>query len=461
MNPDEIINKLRSILGSTGTVITDKHKSSDYLTDWRGQITGQTLAIVEPQKVPDIQGVVKLCLEQNIAITPQGGNTGGCGGCIPNFTKGLNIVLSLRQLNKILDYDPVGQTLTLESGCTLDKVQNLVKQDRLYFPVSLASSDQCTIGGNLATNAGGCCVIQNGMTRDNVLGIEVVLGNSELYSDLRKLRKNNDGYDIKNIFIGSEGTLGIITAAVLKLRYMPSDYISAVIGLPDLSSAIKLIHDLRRHLERNIEAAEIFSHKCWELVNDIYEQYKLDVITSNWYMIVDIGIHHDSQKFVYHDILKSALDRFVGKSYSINLTSEGRSQAWKIRNSIPLAEKKYQNKIMRNDISLPLSSWVQFYGDVQKLVEQYRHASLFVFGHIGDGSLHLNVGYVQEEEKIKEGLHRIVQQYQGSIAAEHGVGQTKVTDVEKLRSTSHNSMMRFIKKAFDPRNILNPGKVVP
>ncbi|WP_092485324.1 FAD-binding oxidoreductase [Candidatus Ichthyocystis hellenicum] len=460
MTHADFISELRLIIKNNGSVITNAHKMHPYLIDWRKRVTGQTLAIVEPQHVADILLIVDLCKSKNITITPQGGNTGGCGGCIPGENP--NIILSLRQLNKVRDYDPIGQTLTVESGCTLDYVQAITKPDQLYFPLSLSSSKNCTIGGNLATNAGGYCVVQNGMTRNNVLGIEVVLSNGHLYSDLRKLKKNNDSYDFKNIFLGSEGTLGIITAAVLELKHLPIDHIGAIVGATNLSTTIEFIHELKKSLEINITAVEIFSNECLDLVKKLDNQCEIKIDKYDWYLIIDIGIYHVEQKTVYHNILSGVLNKYThSMSYHVYSTEFDRYQAWKIRSTIPLAEKQHSGYIIKNDISLPLSSWVSFYKEAQTLKKHYPEMSFIIFGHIGDGSLHFNIQHRREgEEQIKKDLYQIVRHYQGSIAAEHGVGQTKLQDVEEFHSNNHNTLMRLIKKSLDPQNIFNPGKAV-
>lgn len=460
MTQENFINELQLIIKNNGSVITNTQEMSPYLIDWRKRITGQTLAVVEPQQAADIQFIVDLCRSKSIAITPQGGNTGGCGGCIPG--KIPNIVLSLRRLNKVRDYDPLAQTITVESGCTLDYVQTITKPDQLYFPLSLSSSKNCTIGGNLATNAGGCCVVQNGMTRNNVLGIEVVLSNGRLYSDLRKLKKNNDSYDLKNIFLGSEGTLGIITAAVLKLKHLPIDHVGATIGSTNLSTATEFIHELKKSLEINITAVEIFSNECLELAKKLDNQCDTKIDKYDWYVIIDLGVYHPEQKTIYRNILYETLKKYAhSTSYHMYNTEEDRSQAWRIRNIIPLAEKHHPDYIIKNDISLPLSSWSSFYEETKRLHKHYKEMSFIIFGHIGDGSLHFNILLQREkEEQIKKDLYQIVKHYQGSIAAEHGIGQTKLQDVEEFRSDNQNYLMLLLKKSLDPQNIFNPGKVV-
>jgi FAD/FMN-containing dehydrogenase len=464
------IQKLIDILGTSG-VITDPRDTKPYLTDWRGIFHGTALAIVFPKTTADVQLVVQLCIEHDIAIIPQGGNTNLTGSSTPEPV-GQQIVLSLKRLNQIRSIDLENQAMTVEAGCILQSIQEKAFELGLLFPLSLAAEGSCTIGGNLATNAGGINVLRYGNMRDLCLGIEAVTASGEILHSLRGLRKDNTGYDLRNLLIGSEGTLGIITAAVIKLYPAPINRCAALIAINDYSIMVNLLQELQRKATNELCAFEMMSRESLDLTVHHFPQFANPIFQqSSHTLLIELAEFSSESRAsqILEDVLGYALEKEQIEDVLISTSLSQVQQFWGIREHITLAQAKEQANI-KFDISFEISKIGDFITHTCQLLRStFPGIRIINFGHFGDGNLHFNlcppIGSDKDFLKINEGdIHRIVyaqiEKYQGSISAEHGIGQLKRNDLETHRGTVAYQMMKKIKQALDPQNILNPHKVL-
>jgi FAD/FMN-containing dehydrogenase len=470
-----IIQRLQDLLGTAG-VLFEKDDVAPYLTDWRGIYTGTALAIALPKTTQQVVEVVKLCGELQIKIVPQGGNTGLCGGATPEGDTD-QIILSLKRLNQIRDIDLENQTITVEAGCILQTVQEKVQVSGAFFPLSLAAQGSCTIGGNLATNAGGVNVLRYGNTRDICLGIEAVLANGGVYSQLKGLRKDNTGYDLKNLLIGSEGTLGIITAGVFKIFPAPLGHYAALVAINDLPDMIALLQELQQLAGNELCAFEMMSRESLALTIKHFPQYQRPIfLTGQYTLLIELAnfdLDENQSSHRIQDILESTLERYLD-SGRIQNAAIASSQAqvnefWGIRHHITLAQAKEQGNI-KFDISFAISKIAGFIESTDLLLSaQFPGLQIINFGHLGDGNLHYNfcaprgaqASYIQEHEaSITQIVFAQIQVFGGSISAEHGIGQLKRAYLLEHRGSVAYQMMRNIKIALDPENLLNPNKVL-
>jgi len=466
-----VIERIAGIVGPQG-LITDVRDMEPYVVDWRDIYRGATPAVVRPVNTEQVAAVVKICAETQTPVVPQGGNTGMCGASVPH-ADGREIVLSLARMNRILEVDALNNTATVEAGCVLANVQQAAAETDRLFPLSLGAEGSCQIGGNLSTNAGGVNVLRYGNTRDLVLGMEVVLPDGRIWNGLRGLRKDNTGYDLKHLFIGAEGTLGIITAAVLKLFPRPKSSATAWTAVPHPEAAVELLSLLRQHCGDRITAFELISHNCLDLVLRHIPGTR-DPLSAvhEWYVLTDLGDSREGNALrnELEQALAAAMERELVTD-AVVAGSQTQAQAlWRIRETIPEAARAETGMLYRHDIAVAVSRVPAFISEAQAALEQrFPGVNVICFGHLGDGNLHYNAfvagrnrndAAARDAHDVTEVVYDIVQRYQGSFSAEHGIGLYKVEDMKRYKSVVEIELMRMLKRALDPHNLMNPGKVL-
>ncbi len=448
--------------------------AAPYLTDWRGRYSGQALAVVRPGSTDEVAAVVRVCAGAGLPIVPQGGNTGLCGGATPDDS-GRAIVLNLQRLNRIRGMDLDNDTMEVEAGCVLQTVQEAARDAGRLFPLSLAAEGSCTIGGNLATNAGGTQVLRYGTMRELTLGLEVVTAQGEIWHGLRGLRKDNTGYDLRDLFIGSEGTLGIITAATLKLYPLPVARCTALLALASIADAIAMLARARHGFSASLTGFELMAVDCLADVVRCFPQQRLpfdgDSAVLPWYALLELSDSeseaHAQERF--ETVLGEAIESGCVKDAVIAGSMAQSKALWHLRESIPLAEKE-SGKSIKHDVSIPVSRMAAFVEDTNRALQQaFPGIRNVVFGHLGDGNLHYNVArgeslsegdLLTRQDAIYELVHDAVHAVGGSISAEHGVGQLKRDALAQYKDPVELALMHSIKRALDPQGIMNPGKVL-
>ncbi|MAV99171.1 MAG: hydroxyacid dehydrogenase [Rhodobiaceae bacterium] len=463
---EDFISKLSNILDGRD-IITDQEIIYPHLQDWVGNFHGNSPLMLTPRSSEQVSKILKMCNEKNIKIVPQGGNTGSVASGIPNG----EVILSLKKMNKILDLNPKDYTITVEAGCILNQIQLAASEVSRHFPLSIGSEGSCTIGGNISTNAGGISVLKYGNMRDLVLGIEVVLANGNIVNMLKKLRKDNTGYALKHLFMGAEGTLGIITAASLRLFPKIENKVTAFVSLTDLTTSMNLLEILRDF------SGELLS--SFELIPDIGLSIAIEfgdniinplVNAEQWNVIIEFSDtkNNENAKNLMEAALQHALEENVITDAVISDSIAKTQNIWKIRKAIVEHQPKLGGEI-KHDVSVPISSVPDFIRTTGDKLAQYLPGVRPVpYGHIGDGNIHYNVcppiGYSSEafKEKTKE-IREIVYgnafTYGGSFAAEHGVGIIKKSQMIKYKDPTELTIMKEIKNLLDPKEILNPGKI--
>ena len=452
----DFVGALAAIVGGKN-VLVDERDTAPYLTDWRRQFHGTAVCVVRPASTAEIAAAVRLCADDGVAIVPQGGNTGLCGGSVPAGTQD-QIVLSLSRLNRIRELDALNNTITVEAGCVLAEVQRAASEADRFFALSLAAEGSCQIGGNLSTNAGGVNVLRYGNAREQVLGLEAVLPDGRVWDGLRGLRKDNTGYDLKQLFIGAEGTLGIITAAVLKLHPKPTASATAWIALQNPQRAVEFLSHLRRSCGDRLTAFELLSRPCVEAVLAHRREIRDPLPGSPWQVLVELADNGSSAA------LQAALERALDTDLAVNAVvakncTESKA-LWRIRESLP--EAQFFN--VKHDVSVAVSK-------VPELIERagvaleaaYPGVAVYCFGHVGDGNLHYNVGdaaLIARREEVNRIVYAAVDALGGSISAEHGLGQLKREEIARHKGPLELELMRSVKRALDPQGLMNPGKVV-
>ena len=467
----QLISALNTLLGPQG-VLTAAADLEPYVVDWRGVYRGAAAAVVRPANTAQVAAVMKLCAETRTPLVPQGGNTGMCGASVPNAA-GNEIVLSLARMNRILEVDPLNNTLTAEAGCVLAAIQQAAAAVDRLFPLSLAAEGSCQIGGNLSTNAGGVNVLRYGNTRDLVLGLEVVLPDGRIWNGLRGLRKDNTGYDLKHLFIGAEGTLGIITAATLKLFPRPAANATAWMAVRDPEAALQLLALMRRHCNDRITAFELISRHSLELVWKHVPGTRDPLAEpSPWYVLTELADAGD-EPALRRD-LEQALEDALQEGLVVDAVIAGsRTQAqalWHMRESIPEGARQEPVMVYRHDIAVAVGRIPEFIREAQAALEaRFPTVQLICFGHLGDGNLHYNAylperlrsdAAARDAHDVTTTVYDIVQQYGGSFSAEHGIGLSKVAELAHYKSPVELDLMRTVKRALDPQGLLNPGKVL-
>jgi FAD/FMN-containing dehydrogenase len=455
-----LIDQLKSIVGSKGWT-TDPAELESRARDWRGAVYGVTPIIVSPASTEEVSSVVRACADADVAIVPQGGNTGMCAGAVPDES-GTQIILSLARMNRIISVDADNFSMEVEAGCILQNIQEAAKDVHRLFALSLGAEGSCQIGGNLSTNAGGINVVRYGTARAQALGIEAVLADGTVISSLRSLRKDTAGYDLKQLFIGSEGTLGIITAATLKLFPSPGAISTALVAIKSSGDAVRLLAYLRSELADSIEAFELVSDYVFGLVTKHIPELTLPFDDhAPWYVLLDVAVGDNTEKL--EAALSGAAEGGLLLDAVIAKNSAEAERLWRMRHSIAEAERS-AGEALKHDISVPVSRMEEFLLRGDRLLEElHPEAKLIAFGHVGDGNLHYNVALpagTTDGEAVTAAVYELTNELGGSFSAEHGIGRLKRKYLPKYRGASEIELMRTLKKALDPRNILNPGKVI-
>ncbi|MDO8903652.1 FAD-binding oxidoreductase [Hydrogenophaga sp.] len=469
-----LLTQLRALVGDAHVLTHDDPATdlSAWEQDWRKRAHGRALAVVRPGSTDEVAGVVKACVAARVSIVPQGGNTGMVVGSVPDDT-GTQVVLSLSRMKAVRELDAANLTITVEAGCVLQELQETAERAELLFPLSLAAEGSCTIGGNLATNAGGTQVVRYGNTRDLCLGLEVVTAQGQIWHGLGGLRKDNTGYDLRNLFVGSEGTLGIITAATLKLYPRPAARLTAWTAVPSLDAAVELLGLAHQHLGAGLTGFEVMGQFALSLVNKHFSQLRVPLWRDTPYCVLLENSDSESEAHAraqFERLLETALEREVLNDAVVAENLAQAQQLWHIRESIPLAQAE-EGLNIKHDISVPVSRIPAFCHETDALLQrEIPGVRLVNFGHLGDGNLHYNVQAPEGtdgplflksyEEKVNSLVFDAVKRYHGSISAEHGIGSLKVGKLPLYKDPVAMALMRQIKLSLDPLNLLNPGRVI-
>ncbi len=467
---NELIDTLRRLVGPSH-VLTDGDLGA-WEQDWRKRSRGKALAVVRPVSTAEVAAVVKACAAAGTSIVPQGGNTGLAVGSIPDGS-GTQVVLSLQRMNAVRAIDEANLTMTVEAGCVLQTLQETAERAGFLFPLSLAAEGSCTIGGNLGTNAGGTQVVRYGNTRELCLGLEVVTAQGAIWSGLSGLRKDNTGYDLRDLFIGSEGTLGIITAATMKLYPVPAARLTAWAAVPSFEQAVALLGMAHRHLGAGLTGFEVMGQFALSLVDRHFPQLRVPLFKEVPYCVLLENSDHESEAHARAQFERLLETAFEHGCVSDAVVAENLTQAhqlWHIRESIPLAQAE-EGLNIKHDISIPVSRMPEFVRETDTLLAQaIPGVRLVNFGHLGDGNLHYNVqapeggdsqAFLREhEDRINTLVYDAVKRFDGSISAEHGVGSLKRDKLPAYKSPVALDLMRAIKRGLDPQNLMNPGRVI-
>ncbi|MES2262263.1 MAG: FAD-binding oxidoreductase [Pseudomonadota bacterium] len=468
---------LQKFLAHCKLLIGDSHvlahadEMAPFLTDWRGRFTGHALAVLRPGSAQEVAALVRACAQWQIPLVPQGGNTSLVLGSIPDAS-GQAVVLSLARMNQIRQIDSVNRTMTVDAGCILQQVQQAAAGAGCLFPLSLAAEGSCTIGGNLSTNAGGTAVLRYGSMRELCLGLEVVTPQGEIWDGLRALRKDNTGYHLRELYIGAEGTLGIITGAVLKLYPQPKACITALAAMNTPADALRLLSLAQDQCGASLTGFELMSSVCLQLVATHFPQLPRPFAAQHGqYALLELS----SSESEAHAV--ALLERAIGTALeqeiigdAVVATSIAQSQGlWQLREHIPLAQAA-AGKNIKHDISLPVSSTATFIEQTAPLLQQaFPGCVLVCFGHLGDGNLHFNVApppgtahdaFLNNQDAVNRIVHDNVARFGGSISAEHGIGVLKREALAHYKTPVELNLMRAVKAAMDPLGIMNPGKIL-
>lgn len=470
-----MISRLQQIVGADHVLVAD-HDTAPYLTDWRRRFIGRAIAVVRPATTEQVAHVVHECLRQHIPIVPQGGNTGLVGGSTPD-TSGRAIVLSLQRMQAIREVDTRNGTMIAEAGAILQNVQEAARAAGKLFPLSLAAEGSATIGGNLSTNAGGTQVLRYGNARELCLGLEVVTANGDIWDGLRGLRKDNTGYDLRDLFIGAEGTLGIITAACLKLHPLPKAQVTALVGLASIDDALALLERAQADCGAALTAFELFNTLCLDLVEKHFPPHRSPLSGRHaQYVLIELSDHESEAHAIaqFEALLGQAFESGWIEDAAIAQSLAQSRAMWALRENISEAQAA-EGKNIKHDIAVPISRIAAFVHETDTLLQRrFPGVRMVVFGHMGDGNLHYNVSpavgsdgqcepeaeFLARQADIYACVHDQVHAYRGSISAEHGIGRLKREENLRYKSAVEMRLMRTIKSALDPHNLLNPGKVV-
>jgi len=470
----ELLDTLRQITGAAH-VYTDGDLSA-YTRDWRQRAQGTALAVVRPGNTEEVAAVVRACrarqADLGVSLVPQGGNTGLAVGSVPDTT-GRQIVLSLTRMSTVRSIDTANLTVTADAGCVLQHLQEAAEAADLLFPLSLAAEGSCTIGGNLATNAGGTQVLRYGNARDLCLGLEVVTASGDIWHGLTGLRKDNTGYDLRNLMIGSEGTLGIITAATLKLYPLPAARLTAWAAVPSMQAAVDLLGLAQKQLDAGLTGFEVMGQFALSLVDKHFPQLDVPMFRQSPWCVLLENSDHESEPHAmarFEHLLSAAMDRGLVSDAIVAASLNQARHLWHLRESIPLAQAQ-EGLNIKHDISVPISRIPDFVAETDaQLARNIAGVRLVNFGHLGDGNLHYNVqapegsdaaAFLREQEDwVNTLVYDAVTRHHGSISAEHGVGSLKASKLPRYKSSVALDMMRAVKQALDPTGLLNPGRVL-
>jgi FAD/FMN-containing dehydrogenase len=469
MQIEAALERIKAAVGPRGWV-SDPREQEPYLVEARRLWRGATRLVVRPASTAEVAAVVRVCAEARLPIVPQGGNTGLVGGGVPP-EDGDNIVLALGRMNRICAIDPVNFAMTVEAGCILADLQRAAAEADRLFPLSLGAEGSCQIGGNLSTNAGGIAVLRYGNTRELTLGIEVVLPDGQVWDGLRGLRKDNTGYDLKQLFIGAEGTLGIITAATVKLFPKPREVETAFLGLTRVGDAMDLFARARTATADQLTAFELIPRAALELAL-IHVPGTIDplAVAHPWYVLLEMSSSQNESG------IRGLLERLLGSALEDDLVADGviaesgaqARELWRIREAI--VEAQNYSASIKHDVSVPVSRVAEFIMRATVgVTERLPGIRPMAFGHVGDGNIHFNLtqpegadgaAYLARWQEFNDIVHGVVREFHGSISAEHGVGSLKRDEITHYKSAVEIDLMRRVKLALDPGNIMNPGKVV-
>lgn len=459
----DLVGQLADIVGAAN-VLVDAADTAPFLTDWRGRYRGAAQCVVRPGNTGEVAAVVRACVEAGVAIVPQGGNTSLCGAATPDVT-GRAVVVSLGRMNRILALDAQNNTITVEAGCPLAAIQEAAQAADRLFPLALASEGTCQIGGNLSTNAGGVQVLRYGNTRELTLGLQVVLPGGEVWDGLRGLRKDNTGYDLKHLFIGAEGTLGIITAAVLKLYPLPKTLTTCWLNIASPAAAVELLSQAKSTFDAQLTAFELVSEAALALVQQHIPGASRPTASSPWYLLAEFA-----------DAEPAAVERWLGERLADGSVSDGvlaasaaqAKKLWALRENISEAQK-IEGVSIKHDIAVPVSRIPEFLARADAaLAAAFPGIRVVAFGHVGDGNLHYNLSkpdaqdnalFLASQNEVNRIVHDTVHALNGSISAEHGIGQLKREEILRYKSATEIELMRTIRTALDPRGLMNPGKL--
>ena len=466
----DLLEILRKIVGAAH-VLSDGDLAA-WEMDWRKRSRGKALAVVRPANTLEVSSIVKACAAADVSLVAQGGNTGLVGGSTPDAS-GQQIVLSLQRINAVRNIDAANLTMTVEAGCILQTLQETAEKSGFLFPLSLAAEGSCTIGGNLATNAGGTQVVRYGNARELCLGLEVVTAQGDIWDGLSGLRKDNTGYDLRDLFIGSEGTLGIVTAATMKLYPMPAAQLTAWAAVPSMQHAVTLLGMAHQHLGAGLTGFEVMGQFALSLVDKHFSQQRIPLYKDTPFCVLLENSDHESERHAreqFERLLETAMEQGC---VTDAVVAENIAQAhalWHLRESIPMAQAE-EGLNIKHDISIAVSRIPEFVATTNALLESaIPGVRLVNFGHLGDGNLHYNVqapdgsdaaAFLRaQEENVNTIVYDSVARFDGSISAEHGIGSLKLDKLEHHKSPVAMGMMRAIKTALDPRNTMNPGRVL-
>lgn len=469
MRKPELIERLSHLVGDAGLVL-DAEGQAPYVRDWLGKWQGGTPVVVRPRNATEVSAVMRLCHQSRTPVVPQGGNTGMSGGATPDAS-GAQVILSLNRMTRIREVDPVNNTLCADAGVLLADVQQAAREVARLFPLSLGSEGSCTVGGNLATNAGGTAVLRYGNTRDLALGLEVVLPDGRVWNGLRGLRKDNTGYDLKSLFIGSEGTLGIITGAMLKLFPAPAGRATAWVGVESLPQVVSLLTRMQAACGDRLTAFEMMSARCLDLIVAHVDGAANPLSARHpYYALLELSDTEPSGlPAMLESALGGALEAGLIQDCVIAMNDRQAQSMWRLREGISQAQMR-AGKAVKHDIAVPISRLAAFVDEADlALMSEFPHLPIVNFGHIGDGNLHYNVllpldvapaEYARLTAALNRRVHDLVAQRGGSISAEHGVGQLRRDELRRYKSPVEMDLMLMIKRALDPNQLMNPGKLL-
>jgi FAD/FMN-containing dehydrogenase len=467
---ENVIEALKAAVGPKGW-IEDQAGKAPYLADERGLYQGESPLVLRPASTEEVAAVVRICSEAAVGIVPQGGNTGYVGGSVPRES-GEEVVLSLGRMKRVRDLDPVDYTITVEAGCILAEVQRAAVEAERLFPLSLAAEGSCQIGGNLSTNAGGTAVLRYGNARDLVLGLEVVLPDGRVWDGLRRLRKDNSGYDVKQLFLGAEGTLGVITAAVLKLFPLPGQSCTALVAVADPAGATALLARFRAESGDAVTSFEYLARSCLDQVlehlpgtGDPFDE------AYGHYILLELakGGAEAGLRDLAETVLSEALEAGEALDAVLAASAAQADSLWRLREAIPEAQK-HAGGCIKHDVSVPVSRVPEFLEQATALAERaLPGVRVAPFGHLGDGNIHFNLtqpkdadaqAFLGQGEEITRRVHDLVHDLEGSFSAEHGIGRLKKSELQRYRPAVELELMSALKRAIDPKGIMNPGKVL-
>jgi len=465
-----ILDRLKAIAGPGGWT-EDAQELEPHLVEWRGLYRGRTPLLLKPGSVDEVSQILRLCNEARVAVVPQAGNTSLCGASVPDGS-GDQVILTLARMNRVREIDAFNATMVAEAGCVLANIHERALAEGRIFPLSFAAEGSAQLGGFLSTNAGGTNVLKYGNARDQVLGLEVVLADGRVWNGLRTLRKDNTGYDLKHLFMGAEGTLGIITAASLKLFPAPRSRVTAFLGVPDVASAIALLSLAREKSGDMVTAFELLPRNGLEMVLRHIEGTRDPLETSHpWYILMELssGLDQDIVQRLADGILEAAFEAELVRDGTV-ATSQAQAQAlWRLR-EVMSETQKLEGASIKHDVSVPVSRIPDFMEEgMTAVIARVPGSRPVPFGHVGDGNIHFNISqpvdmepqaFIDLWEDVNEVVHGIVARHGGSISAEHGIGQLKRDLLPRYKSAVEMELMRQLKRTLDPNGIMNPGKVL-